>query len=433
MIRIYFRQAWTLIKQNRLFSSIYVLGTGLSIAFSMVLFIVLYVKFAPIYPEYNRDRTLVIGSVNTQAKHSAFNSTNRGISPKGAELFRDLPHLDKLSICFSAGTFFKNKATLPQQERDVEVSCNYVDASYWDVFSFLFLSGKAFDEASVQSGLAEVVITETMAQRVFAQTDVVGKFLLLNGKELKVVGVVADVSSATPNTAADLYLPLGYDDMIHVDDGELGLNGNMKCFLMATRESDRELLRQEAIEAVKKYNDADPDYTSNLMGQPDTYWKSSFRSPGAGEEKIKGLIRYMLYIMMALLVIPAINLCGMNASRMDERLSEIGVRKAYGASNVTLLGQVLTENFLLTLLGGGVGLLLAYVIAVTSGGWILYLFDSIVFPSTVPTYFTVEMLLNPMLFGVVFLVCLVLNVLSAFIPAVSALRHPIIYAIQTKR
>ena len=55
-----FKQAWMLMKQNPLFSSIYVVGTGLSIALVMTVFIIYYVKFAPIYPEYNRNRTLVI-------------------------------------------------------------------------------------------------------------------------------------------------------------------------------------------------------------------------------------------------------------------------------------------------------------------------------------------------------------------------------------
>lgn len=433
MIKLYFRQAWTLMKQHRLFTCIYVLGTGLSIAFSMVLFIVLYMKFAPIYPEYNRDKILVVAATHMVGKKLNYDTSNPGISPKGADLFRELPHLDKLSLCFPAKTFFNNKVTLPAQDKEEQVSINYVDACYWEVFTFRFLSGKPFSEAAVQSGLAEVVLNESMAKRIFARTDVAGETISLDGGELKVVGVVADVSGVTPNTASDLYLPLGYNKMSHIDDRQRGLLGNMKCFLMVKDVADKELLRQEVIEAVKKYNDSDPDYTTKLMGQPDSYWQSSFRSPGSRESGFEKLFRSMLYIFMALLVIPTMNLCGMNSSRMDERLSEIGVRKAYGASNRTLMGQILVENFLMTLIGGAVGLLFAYLIAITSGGWILYLFDDIVLPSTVSTYFTIEMLLNPTVFMVVLAICLVLNVVSAFIPAFSALRHPIIHAIQTKR
>lgn len=44
------KQAWALIKQERLFSTVYIVGTGLAISLVMVLSIVLYVKFAPLYP-----------------------------------------------------------------------------------------------------------------------------------------------------------------------------------------------------------------------------------------------------------------------------------------------------------------------------------------------------------------------------------------------
>ena len=64
MIRLYIKQAWTMMRQNKLFTSAYVIGTGLSIAFTMVLFIIYYVKFAPVYPEYNRDPVRIRMSMN---------------------------------------------------------------------------------------------------------------------------------------------------------------------------------------------------------------------------------------------------------------------------------------------------------------------------------------------------------------------------------
>lgn len=81
-------------------------------------------------------------------------------------------------------------------------------------------------------------------------------------------------------------------------------------------------------------------------------------------------------MLLALLFIPAMNLSGMMSSRMDERLSELGVRKTYGATNMRLIGQVLWENLLLTCIGGLLGLLISYLIVLTASDWILTLFDS---------------------------------------------------------
>ena len=60
MIKIYLKQAWELMKQNKLFSTLYVVGTGLAIAMTMIMAIIYYVKIAPVYPEVNRMNTLYL-------------------------------------------------------------------------------------------------------------------------------------------------------------------------------------------------------------------------------------------------------------------------------------------------------------------------------------------------------------------------------------
>ena len=60
MYKIYLKQAWALIRQERLFSSVYIVGTGLAISLVMVLSIVFYVKMASIYPEMDRNRLLTV-------------------------------------------------------------------------------------------------------------------------------------------------------------------------------------------------------------------------------------------------------------------------------------------------------------------------------------------------------------------------------------
>ncbi len=63
------------------------------------------------------------------------------------------------------------------------------------------------------------------------------------------------------------------------------------------------------------------------------------------------------------MLLPAVNLMNLNTSRILERASEIGVRKAFGASSRTLVGQFIIENVVLTLVGAAIGFVLA--------GWLL--------------------------------------------------------------
>jgi len=61
------------------------------------------------------------------------------------------------------------------------------------------------------------------------------------------------------------------------------------------------------------------------------------------------------------MVLPAINLVNLNVSRIMERASEIGVRKAFGAPRRSLVAQFVAENVLLCLMGGAFALVLTWV------------------------------------------------------------------------
>jgi putative ABC transport system permease protein len=84
----------------------------------------------------------------------------------------------------------------------------------------------------------------------------------------------------------------------------------------------------------------------------------------------------LLLIGLGLLfmLLPTVNLININVSRIMERASEIGVRKAFGASARTLVGQFIVENVILTLVGGAIGFVLSFFIlrALTASGWIQY-------------------------------------------------------------
>lgn len=61
MIKLYFKQAFHLLKENKLLSSISIIGTALAIAMIMVIVITLRATIAPFAPESYRDRMLFSG------------------------------------------------------------------------------------------------------------------------------------------------------------------------------------------------------------------------------------------------------------------------------------------------------------------------------------------------------------------------------------
>lgn len=69
------------------------------------------------------------------------------------------------------------------------------DDNFWKVYDFTFIDGKPYDRSAFEAGLAEAVISESIARRVFGSANVAGKELLINYVPYKVVGVVKDVST----------------------------------------------------------------------------------------------------------------------------------------------------------------------------------------------------------------------------------------------
>ena len=71
----YFRQVLALIREEKLYSAMYIAGTALAIAFTMVMAVVYYIKLAPIYPEANRARTVYFEGLRIEAESGGMGQT----------------------------------------------------------------------------------------------------------------------------------------------------------------------------------------------------------------------------------------------------------------------------------------------------------------------------------------------------------------------
>ncbi len=434
MLKNYFKQAWTLMRQNRLFTGIYVVGTGLSIALVMTLFIIFYVKFGPVYPEYNRDRTLVLKPIKRYPKGKPESWTiNGGVAYYVVDqMLPGLPHVEQ--VAGSVIDFWGDYQVSATDVKPFKATPRFANGAFWKVFSFRFVDGQPFTQEDVEAKAQVAVIGESLAKRLFAATEgVTGRHFSFNGRDYRVCGVVRDVSNATPETAGDLWLPLLNAQYISKELDRFGLLGNVFVSLLVDDAENFETVRSEVQDVFRRYTQQDKDYEYDLMGQPDPYWLSTFRQDVEKAPDTMELAKDFLYILLALLFIPALNLSGMISSRMDSRIAELGIRKAYGATRRRLLEQVLCENLLLTLLGGLAGLLFSYLIVLTASDWILTLFDKNIYDTSLSTSLTPEMLFNPAVFGCALAVCVVLNVVSALVPALGAMRHPIMESLNTKR
>lgn len=144
------------------------------------------------------------------------------------------------------------------------------------------------------------------------------------------------------------------------------------------------------------------------------------------------LVKHYVGLLFVLLFVPALNLCGIVAGRMERRSAEMAVRKTFGARRTTLLNQVMMENLVLTGIGGIIGLVVSWAAIYGLRREILGMFFDNSTLGTAPIV-EGEMLFAPMLFVGAFAAIMLLNLLAAVIPAWWSLRKPIVESMMEKR
>lgn len=401
---------------NRLFSSMYILGTSVTVAIVMIFFIILYIKMGPVYPEYNRDRMLYLELIHfniNDGNSSGYTGASRNLYEK----LKDVKGCDAVATT-KAGV----KISVKGLKKSVPL---FVSHTFWQLFDFEFISGRPFTKEDEAAQV--VVISDKTAQQLFATVDAVGKEITIQDIPHKVVGVVKGVSGSTPSVYADYWMPVGSRLNVERSYTREQILGSYKLFFLVSRGEEMETVKAGIADVFSRF--AQEQRKGNVY-EPyiNTHLKYMLGNEYGAED-----FGFVLLLLMTLLFIPALNLSGMIASRMNSRMEEIGVRKAFGATNRTLITQVLFENLLFTALGALVGLLLAYIFALMTQEWIVTLLDSVNMNANYPTAVTMEMLFNPTVVGVTILLILLLNFVSALIPTVYSLRHSITVSLNNKK
>jgi putative ABC transport system permease protein len=117
------------------------------------------------------------------------------------------------------------------------------------------------------------------------------------------------------------------------------------------------LIKKEYSERLQRLDYPVPEPWTYAKGRMETYLeigaRSTLNKKGYLDKTYANKFRVILLIgVFIFILLPTINLININLSRILERSSEIGVRRACGASTRVLVVQFIVENVLLTLIGG---------------------------------------------------------------------------------
>lgn len=422
MLKNYLLTAWNVFQRRKLFTAINLACIVLTLVVLLVVTAMLQEAFYPSGVEHRSNRFLQVHML--EATNEKMTAISR--SPLGYRIIdkylKPMPGVEMVA----AVTGIEPTAVI-MNGASTEVNMRHADAEYWRVLDFKVLAGRVPSDDDVAQGRMVAVLARSMALKLFGDPAPLGRKIETGGQAFTVIGVVEDALHL--NAYADMWVPLtAYPNTAYRHQ----MTGRFFALLLARSAGDLPAIRAEVQRIAAKMDFAgDPEFTKGQMwadskidmfartltGSKDVNPETGIAIPGGKSVGGASLILAGVSLLMLLfMLLPALNLVNLNVGRIMERSTEIGVRKAFGASNGQLAVQLVLENVLLCLAGGAIALAIAAGVL-----WWLEVAGPIPY---------LKVGINIAVFGWGLLITIVFGVLSGVVPALKMSRLDPVHALK---
>jgi putative ABC transport system permease protein len=408
MLKNYLKIAIAVLRRRKFFTFISLFGISFTLTILLVLTAFIEKVVGDNYPDRKRDRSLYINRVEQTGKDA---SSSSGPSYYFLNHFAGgMKTPVKMTLFSSANgtnTYINNKK--------IAVDYKYTDAAYWEILEYDFLEGRPFNKQQVDNAERVAVISEDMKKQYFGDSpSVVGKYIEADNVKYRVTGVVTNIPKTSYMTYSQIYLPY---TVSKTDYKAKGYMGGFNAILLAASKADVPKMQAEYAQIVSRIPMESKQY-NKLYSHAKGYIASYVDTGNENQSGLTLALTVLGTFVFLFMLLPTINLVNINITRIMERSSEIGVRKAFGASSRTLVYQFIVENIILTLLGGIIGLILSFIaIQVLNNASLIA---------------NLDLSINFMVLFVGLLICLIFGLLSGVYPAWRMSRLNVVTALKTQ-
>lgn len=367
MLSHYLRIAFAVYSRRKFFTFVSLFGTCFTLVVLMVAAAAIDAELGAYPPETRGDRTLLVSYARLQRRNDFHTSSSNNLGYELIDRYlRSMTTPERIGV-LSEG--WKTVAYLGNDQ--VPLTRMYMDGACWEILQFDFLEGRPFTAQEDADGARLAVINQATRERLFGAGSALGRTIQTALGDFRVVGVVRNVSEAR-SVFADLWLPLG--SVQWPRQGREGLVSNLEVLLLARTPADIPRIKGEYQARIAQVDLSGAPPYEELVSFAETPFDRMARSQSgrSSEGTAKAKVRLVVILCLGgllFMLLPALNLINLNLSRILERGSEIGVRRAFGAPRRSLVWQLLVENVVLTLAGGILGGILSVLVLHTFSWW----------------------------------------------------------------
>ncbi len=255
----------------------------------------------------------------------------------------------------------------------------FASADFFAMFRVNFLAGGAWTADDDVKGSHVVVIARPLAEKLFGDTNVVGKTVQLEGTPMRVVGVIDrfapaphfyDLAMGDYAQEEQAFIPFSTSREL-----KLERNGSMDCW--EEHDGDATDLNAPCV-WIQYWVELDSagkaaEYEQYLVHYSEEQ-KTAGRFERAPRVRLRNVMEWLDYkevvpndariqtwVALGFLLVCLINTVGLLLTKFLRRSSEIGVRRALGASKRSIFTQLLVEAGMIGVAGGLLGLALAWL------------------------------------------------------------------------
>ena len=349
MLRNYVKIAWRNLWKSKGYSALNIggLAIGMAAAVLILLWIANEMSFDMFHSK--RDRLYLAGNQTVfNGDLQTWFTTAKPLGPALAAEFPDIAHTSR----YSANNFLFTVG-----DKKLTANGAFVDSAFLEMFDFPLLAG---DKHAVLNRPSDIVITQSLAKRLFGNGDALGKTIQLDTVDVATVsGVLQDLPGNTRFRGIDYLLPWLYMEKLGFSDDYWG-NNSVQTYVELVPTASRQAVSDKIRDVVIRHSNGEQDNEIILHALPDWWLRSTYENGQITGGRIE-MVRLFGVIAGFILLIACINFMNLSTARSEKRAKEVGIRKVAGAYRRSLIAQFISESILLALLAGIVALLIVVV------------------------------------------------------------------------